>query len=734
MSGPEPGADRLTPRERVFVPLAAGAYVALAFLTEPAIFRTTDFVKHWALNQAYIRTRLLAGELPLWTPDVELGRPFLASIDTGVLYPPGLLTVLLGANFGAALLTAAHLAMAAVAVFKLGAALGMARALRWLAALAFVAGTHLFINIHVGALQYGWGACYIPLAFWLGVRVQDRFSLRGVAALALTLALQILSGLPQIAWNGWLGLGAFLLGRGIGAGPSPRAALKPAAAGLGAMALALAWAFLASAAQLLPLFELTGQSNRSAPTVAAADEGSLAFHMWLSLFVPPDTVSHVPMLAALFLGAPVVLAGACGLTQVRDRNVRGLVLAAGLAFLVAAGDRTPAFRVLFHVVPGLSSFHFHGRASIVVMFSLVLAGGLFLTRSAARTGYAVLVAATLALLLGTLWWRANVVPPGVPAATWLVYRWAMILAAAGAIALWHLRRRAFGLGAVALLAALELGTAIAMIKRVGVLPGPFPGEAAVASMLRQAGLFDPAGVPPRVLLPYPLIRDNSGLQYRYSTVAGYVPLGLSRVWGFLHERLGVAYPVGVNEFPSPEIFAHGPFAYDCMNIVLGWDAGDGQIHLRHDPDPRAYVAGAAQEVAGWRDAVRRMREGHDFHRVALLEERPPDPLDGASGRARITAFRPERLEVEVDSSGRGLLVLAEPWYPGWRATVNGAAAPVLPANAWMRAVPVPSGPSRVVLAYCSRYLPAGALISVAAVAALGVALLSGRRRATAART
>jgi hypothetical protein len=50
--------------------------------------------------------------------------------------------------------------------------------------------------------------------------------------------------------------------------------------------------------------------------------------------------------------------------------------------------------------------------------------------------------------------------------------------------------------------------------------------------------------------------------------------------------------------------------------------------------------------------------------------------------------------------------------------------PCLPANAWMRAVPVPAGEARVVLTYWSRPLGWGAALSVAAVA---VGVLSLRR-------
>jgi hypothetical protein len=730
VNGEQAPAALLSPRERLFVPLAAAAYVTLAFLTDPSMFRATDFVKDWLPNRIYQLSRLRAGELPLWNPYVGLGRPFLAAIDTSTFYPSTLVNMVLGLYAGAALLTIAHFALAALALVALAAELGMARPLRWLAAAAFLGCSHVLMILMAGAVQYAWGACYLPLAFLLGTRLQDRPSLQRVALLALTLALQLLAGYPQIAWITWLGLGAFLLGRGLG--PAPRHALI----GLASMAAALLWAFALAGVQLMPLFELVAQSNRAQPTVADAAAGSLPWRMWLSLAIPADAVSGIPFLVALFVGAPTVLAGLTGLVRWEDRNVRGLALASTLAFLVAAGKHTPAFAALFHVVPGLSSFHFPGRTTIVLMVALPLAGGLFLSAPAApRRSFVVLGAATAAALLGTAWWWLRVTPPQARSGSWLAIRCAVILTSAAAIALAQARTappaRRWAVAALFALTMAELGMATVKIKRLAGLPGPFVAEAAIADALRSQGLYDAAGVPPRIAVPYPIVRDNSGLIHGYSSVSFYAPLGLGRVWGYMHEVLGIPLPTDQNEFPSADIYQHGPFPYNSMGIVLGWDPGTGQLRLNRQPDPRAYVTGVARDVADWREAVRRMREGHDFHRVALLEGASP-ALDGAGGGARIVRFEPERVEVSVDSGGRALLLLAEAWYPGWGATVNGADAPVLPANAWMRAVPVPAGHSRVVLSYRSRFLLAGAAVSFVSLAALVAVLVSGRPRTPAA--
>jgi uncharacterized membrane protein YfhO len=128
-----------------------------------------------------------------------------------------------------------------------------------------------------------------------------------------------------------------------------------------------------------------------------------------------------------------------------------------------------------------------------------------------------------------------------------------------------------------------------------------------------------------------------------------------------------------------------------------------------------------------------MREGHDFHRVALIEapvepSLPPTPAAGAPPRAEIETFEAERIVVRTESAVPGVLVLAEPWYPGWEATVDERPAACVPANAWMRAVPVPPGRHQVVLRFRSRRLVPGVALSVGALLVLGAWAGRDRRR------
>jgi uncharacterized membrane protein YfhO len=82
--------------------------------------------------------------------------------------------------------------------------------------------------------------------------------------------------------------------------------------------------------------------------------------------------------------------------------------------------------------------------------------------------------------------------------------------------------------------------------------------------------------------------------------------------------------------------------------------------------------------------------------------------------------------LETEASSPSLLVLAEAWYPGWSATVDGAPAAVVPANAWMRGVPLPAGRHRVELRFRSPWQLPGALLAL--LTAAGLAILVRRER------
>jgi hypothetical protein len=92
---------------------------------------------------------------------------------------------------------------------------------------------------------------------------------------------------------------------------------------------------------------------------------------------------------------------------------------------------------------------------------------------------------------------------------------------------------------------------------------------------------------------------------------------------------------------------------------------------------------------------------------------------------RIVRAMRNRMTIEAQSPRPGLLYLADTWFPGWTATVNGRKTPVLIANYAFRAVEIPAG--RSVIEWT--YWPSGltACLTVSAISLMLCALALFRR-------
>jgi hypothetical protein len=98
--------------------------------------------------------------------------------------------------------------------------------------------------------------------------------------------------------------------------------------------------------------------------------------------------------------------------------------------------------------------------------------------------------------------------------------------------------------------------------------------------------------------------------------------------------------------------------------------------------------------------------------------------------ARVTRYLSDRVELDVSAARTGLLVLADAFYPGWQATLDGEPVPILRANRAMRGILLPPGTHTVTFQYRSMSFEAGAAISLAALVLSGLILGRSLRRAT----
>ena len=122
-----------------------------------------------------------------------------------------------------------------------------------------------------------------------------------------------------------------------------------------------------------------------------------------------------------------------------------------------------------------------------------------------------------------------------------------------------------------------------------------------------------------------------------------------------------------------------------------------------------------------------------YHRVFELINPSPtfgcNPADACTIRS--VAHTPERREFLVSSNADAQVTLAEQFYPGWRAFVDGAPVQIERWSEAFQSIRVPAGRHRVEFLYRSTALRLGALVSLLSALGLFVAVRWKPRRAPA---
>jgi hypothetical protein len=201
-------------------------------------------------------------------------------------------------------------------------------------------------------------------------------------------------------------------------------------------------------------------------------------------------------------------------------------------------------------------------------------------------------------------------------------------------------------------------------------------------------------------------QPNIGDAYQVQTTDGVAATALKSFDRLINkcgrlDLLNVRYLLRESKAPGEPVYEAG-----------GWKlvenpSGYSRAWLVHD----AVVQPSEEEI------FRRVcARDFDPRQTALLDAPLETPLEagstGNSGQVAVRSYEADRMELETQSEVRGLLVLSEMYYPGWRAEVNGAAAEIHKVDGALRGIVVPAGVSRVVLRYAPRSIAAGAALSL----------------------
>ncbi len=713
-------------------------------------FAAGDFGYQFYAFASYKAERLHAGQLPLWSPYALGGHPFLADIQSAVFYPLSLLTMLVTAVTGfsyAALQIEAilHFPIAAAGMYLLVRRLTASRLGAWVGAVTFAFSAFLtgYAVLQLAILETVAWVPWILLALDVGVvgltRPGRRRTAYGWILLAgLLMGVALLAGHPQSAMFVFYGSIAYALFRyATVEGPGGVRPVHHIAAALLVFALVAGGI---AAAQLLPSLEYMRLSSRAGLGIDAAGKGFTPYDL-LQLVLPQVAVPF----AALYVGAlPLGLAiyalvQDAGRSHPATQSGRLTRYAAWLVLvclLLSFGALTPVYHLAYLVAPGWRLFRQQERLAVWIVFGLALLAGLAAAALERWTSQGAQSSADAGGQgAGSRLQRGY----GAAAAVAALFAAACFVGFVGGNdKLWGFAAAGLFLASMLVLAALAVRSrqpvwivALIVLDLFTLIGGQHAGDAASAVVYPRGPVTETVTADTGIFRTSDedVLPGHAGYGYGFEDTNGISPLRLGTYDRVLREApkpllwrlLGVKYVLTWRqelERPAQQ-FGEQP----------GKDGKPIYAYRLEDENPRAWFAGVALvEPDADRQLQKTLDAAFDPDRQVVLDRSPaPQPSAGCGGRIDWIARSPEHLSLRATADAPCVLVLSEIAYPGWQATVDGTAAPILTADGVLRGIALAEGEHTVELAFRPLSVTLGLVVSGATLAAVLAALVFIRR-------
>jgi Bacterial membrane protein YfhO len=218
---------------------------------------------------------------------------------------------------------------------------------------------------------------------------------------------------------------------------------------------------------------------------------------------------------------------------------------------------------------------------------------------------------------------------------------------------------------------------------------------------------------------------------------------LARPYRALMEATGAAPGKNVQIIDSAELVPRALRFFGVNTVVAASPRGDlprlnaERLRLYNVPDaiPRASLVPQDQVLYLSGDEIHRRLGQQDFDlatHLLLPDGSPRSPQGSGPGvSASVHYGRPSAdvIVLDTQSPSPAYLRVLETWDPGWRAALDGASIPLIPAYDVFMAVPVPAGAHQVVVTFSTPGARAGLAVSGLSLALLLVLCWWQRRAA-----
>jgi hypothetical protein len=711
-----------------------------------------DAKAHFQAQIQFLANALHSGQSPFWTHNVFAGSPQIADPQSLIFSPAFLLAYFEAVPSFRQLdgMVFAYLGLAAVAVLMFFRDRGWHPAGAAVAAIALAFGASAAWRLqHIMQVQT---LAFLAIAAWLLARGLARSSATYGLLAGLFIGFMVI-GPGQVSMLACYLLGGYVVHHWL-ASPNRakafRTSLRPlfvcglVSALIAGMPILLTYLFLESSnrpeveffeagrGSLHPAFLLTAfVPDLFSMTDPKVDYWGPASRDWSAQWL-----SLSKNMGQIYIGAlPIMAMVLLGLRRgiLLRREIRFFTVVTLVMLIYALGRYTPAFELLYNYVPGVSFFRRPADATFLLGGSLaILAGYLIhvnLTReigpatSRERLMQGLVIATVLVASVGIALYFGKLdvaLKPLILAA--------VLLSSATALLIYN---RKFGRYSVHIPVALLSGFMVLDLAQnngpnesTGLPPAKYdvllPNSPNTTIKFLRAKLQQPKSTARRdrvELVGLGFEWPNASLVHDFDNVFGYNPLRLADVnqgLGAMDTLAEARQRVFTPLFPSYRSMMadllglrYIASSVPISNIDKRIQPGDLGLIAR-TPDAYIYenprALPRALFVAEWRDAnfdeLIKTGEWPEFNpkRTVLLEQAPNLPLPTAddllrasNSTVRIRTYQNTVVELDVDATTPGFVLLNDVWHPWWYVTVDGKPAEIVKANVLFRAAQVTKG-------------------------------------------
>jgi len=711
-----------------------------------------------AFRPYYVLTKraLDNGEWPLWNHLELAGLPLLANCQSAVFYPPRLLHALLDVDVATSLYIILKLWLCGMTAYLCGRGMKLSVPVARFLSVGWMLSSYNLIWCNWPLPDV---SVWIPILFLAVECVLGGAYTRGFFCMLLGGALILLAGHPETAFSMCLGLGVYFVLRLVWERRCGRRLWVPIGVCAGAWGLAL----LVCAAQLIPFAEyLTNSSTFFARRYDESHHLPLKPGVTVSFWLPRffgtsrdgnfwgDINSNVYSMLypgiAVWIGVSLLFtrlpqdrvktarsSKARSLFRGSDPRIICLVLAAASCIILAFD--APAVRSI-NRLPVLTSMYFHYHMGFAV-FALPLLAAIGFERWIAgprklrELVWCVPVVLAMSFNVAFMYRLCGSLIRALHIDGYIA--WQMVIAAALVTAcLVILAAHCIRPCPKAIVSLLTVVLACDLLFANRSLNPTLPKEH-ISPETELTTYLRSLGQPCRIGMAEGDIPAGPMVAYGLEDWRGYdglYPARMARfteghgpdVWGNIEPLRSIQYFTS-----NPDVERQIPA--DKMQELQCVAKKDG-VGVYENPRalPRVFLVGQVQVVPDFDEMLDIMRsDDYDPGRVALIESplsgKLPDSRSDNLGAAEVVEWTSTKVTVRAEADQGCVLALADAYYPGWRATIDGEPAEIFPVYHIYRGLLLGPGQHTVEYTYAPWTFRLGMAVSVISLVASALAAL-----------